>query len=146
MPENERDPLERDAALSGLNRSLELEARSALAYAVAAGSLTGMEVQHLRSELYGFALRELEDTRRLVEKIVALGGEPSTKVATVSFDAEPRKALGKLVRNDEETLDALVEVIQHTGSEAEGEALEHLIEHLLLRKQEQIDFLRRALA
>jgi bacterioferritin (cytochrome b1) len=145
MPENERDPLERDAALRGLNRSLELEARSALAYAVAGGSLTGMEVQHLRSELYEFALRELEDTRRLVEKIVALGGEPSTKVAEVSFDADARKALERLIQNDEETLDALVEVIQHTGSEAEGEALEHLIEHLLLRKQEQIDFLRRAL-
>ena len=146
MPENERDPLERDAALAGLNRSLELEARSALAYTVAAGSLTGMEVQHLGGELYTFALRELEDTRRLVEKIVALGGEPSTRVAEVSFEADARQALERLIANDEETLDVLVEVIQHTGSEAEGEALEHLIEHLLLRKQEQIDFLRRALA
>lgn len=146
MPEDERDPLERDAALEGLNRSLELEARSALAYAVAGGSLTGMEVQHLRGELYTFALRELEDTRRLVEKIVALGGEPSTRVPEVPFASDPRKALETLIANDEETLETLVEVIQHTGSEAEGEALEHLIEHLLLRKQEQIDFLRRALA
>lgn len=145
MPENERDPLERDDALRELNRSLELEARSALAYAVAGGSLTGMDVQHLRDELYAFALRELEDTRRLVEKIVALGGEPSTSVAEVAFVADARQALEGLIRNDEETLDALVKVIPHTGSEAEGEALEHLVEHLLLRKQEQIDFLRRAL-
>ncbi len=145
MSENEKDPLARDDALRELNRSLELEARAALAYAVAAGSLTGMEVQHLRNELYHFAVRELEDTRRLVEKIVALGGEPSTQVAAVSFDADPRRALEELIENDEATLDALVEVIEHTGSEAEGEALEHLVEHLLLRKQEQIDFLRRAL-
>ena len=145
VPETDKDPLEREAALRELNRSLELEARAALAYAVAAGSLTGMEVQHLRGELYQFALRELEDTRRLVEKIVASGGQPSTKVAEVSFDLDARRALEKLIHNDEETLDALVEVIQHTGSDAEGEALEHLVEHLVLRKQEQIDFLRRAL-
>lgn len=145
MPENEKDPLERDDALRELNRSLELEARAALAYAVAAGSLTGMEVQHLGGQLYHFAVRELEDTRRLVEKIVALGGEPSTEIAPVSFDADARRAFEKLVANDEETLEALVEVIPHTGSVGEGEALEHLVEHLILQKQEQIDFLRRAL-
>jgi bacterioferritin (cytochrome b1) len=144
MPEENKDALDREAALRELNRSLELEARAALAYAVAAASLTGMEAQHLRETLHEFALRELEDTRRLVEKIVALGGEPSTNVAEISFDFDARTALKKLVRNDEETLEALVEVIQHTGSEGEGEALEHLVEHLILRKQEQIDFLRRA--
>ncbi len=145
MPENDKDPLERDAAVRELNASLELEARSALAYAVAAGSLTGIEAQHLREDLYRFALRGLEDLRRLVEKIVALGGEPSTNVAPLSFEADARKALEQLIRDDEETLEALVEVIQHTGDEAEGEALEHLVEHLVLRRQEQIDFLRRAL-
>ena len=146
IPKNDKDPLERDAALRELNRSLELEARAALAYAIAAGSLTGFEAQHLREDLYRFALHGLEDVRRLVEKIVALGGEPSTKVAPLSFEADARKALEALIRNDEETLGVLVEVIPHTGEEAEGEALEHLVEHLVLRRQERIDFLRRALA
>jgi bacterioferritin (cytochrome b1) len=124
---------------------LELEARAALAYAIAAGSLTGMEAQHLREDLYGFALHALEDVRKLVEKIVALGGEPVTSVAPLSFEADTRTALEALARTDDETLEALVEVIPHTGEEAEGEALEHLVEHLVLRKQEQIDFLRRVL-
>ncbi len=145
MPEKEKDPLERDAALRELNASLELEAHSALAYAIAAGSITGIEAQHFREDLYRFAVHGLEDLRKLVEKIVALGGEPSTKVAPVSFEGDTRKALEQLISRDEETLDALVEVIPHTGEEAEGEALEHLVEHLVLRRQEQIDFLRRAL-
>ncbi len=145
MAENEKDPLERDAALGELNASLELEAGAALAYAIAAGSLTGMEGQHLREDLYRFALRGLEDLRRLVEKVVALGGEPSTKVAPVSVHADTRTALESLIRHDEKALETLVEVIPHTGDEGEGEALEHLVEHLVLRKQEQIDFLRRAL-
>ena len=145
LPEKDKDPLERDAALRELNASLELEARGALAYAIAAGSMTGIEAQQFREDLYRFALHGLEGVRKLAEKIVALGGKPSTKVAPLSFEADTRKALEQLVRNDEEILDALVEVIPHTGEEGEGEALEHLVEHLVLRRQEQIDFLRRAL-
>jgi hypothetical protein len=34
-------------------------------------------------------------------------------------------------------------VIPHTGTEGRSEALEHLMEHLILRKQNQIDFLTR---
>ncbi len=41
---------------------------------------------------------------------------------------------------------AVGEIIPATGSEGRGEALEHLLEHLILRKQDQADFLRRALA
>ena len=145
MPEKDKDTLERDAAIRELKAALALEARSALGYAIAAASMTGLEAQHIREDLYRFALHALQDVRRLVEKIVALGGEPSTKVGPVSFERDTRKALEALVGNDEETLDALVEVIPHTGEEGEGEALEHLVEHLVLRRQEQIDFLRRAL-
>ena len=144
MPEKDKDPLERDAAIRELNAALELEARAALGYAIAAGSMTGIEAQHIREDLYRFALHALQDVRRLVEKIVALGGKPSTKAAPLSFEADTRKALEQLVRNDEEILDALVEVIPHTGEEGEGEALEHLVEHLVPRRQEQIDVLRRA--
>ena len=32
----------------------------------------------------------------------------------------------------------------HSGQEAASEALEHLMEHIIMRKQNQIDWLRRA--
>jgi len=35
-------------------------------------------------------------------------------------------------------------VIPHSGQEPRPEALEHLMEHLIMRKQNQVDWLRRA--
>jgi hypothetical protein len=49
-----------------------------------------------------------------------------------------------VVACEKEAIDALRAVIRHTGTEGRSEALEHLMEHLILRKQNQIDFLTRA--
>ena len=40
--------------------------------------------------------------------------------------------------------EALHAVIPHSGQEARSEALEHLMEHIIMRKQNQVDWLRRA--
>lgn len=50
-----------------------------------------------------------------------------------------------LVDHECETLVALHRVLPDTGQEPRSEALEHRIEHLIMRKQEQVDTLRRAL-
>ena len=44
----------------------------------------------------------------------------------------------------QETIEALQAAIEPTGREGVSEALEHLLEHLILRKQNQVDFLIRA--
>lgn len=41
-------------------------------------------------------------------------------------------------------MEALQEAIEPTGREGRSEALEHMLEHLIMRKQRQIDFLKRA--
>ena len=40
---------------------------------------------------------------------------------------------------------ALHAVIPHSGQEPRSEALEHLLEHVIMRKQQQLDFLALAL-
>jgi len=137
--------IDREDAIRGLNAALRLQYRSPLVYAAAAGSLTGLETQHLAQSLASFAAAELHDARKLVEKIVALGGEPGGKVAAFEHVVDARAALEQLVALETEAVDAAVAVIRHTGHEGEGEALEHLLEHLILRKQGQLDLLRRAL-
>jgi bacterioferritin (cytochrome b1) len=144
MPEVEKDPLERDETLEKLNSALELTTRDAVAYTLAAGSVVGLEALHLGVELSSFAASELDEARRLAEKIVALGGQPSAAVPNVPYESGAKASLSRLIKAGEETLAALADVIQHTGNEAEGEALEHLLEHAILRKQNQVDFLRRA--
>ena len=74
----------------------------------------GLEVQGVAAKLWEFAELELEDTRLLVEKITALGGDPTTKIGELSRTPDPAKALDRLM------------------------------EHIIMRKQNQIDRLRRA--
>ena len=138
------DPLEVDAVLDLLGTALSLQYRSALQYTQVAGSLTGLEWTVLGVQLWAFAEAELDDARRLVEKIVALGGTPPSSPADLTYEPEPHKALDALIENECEAVAALHAVIPHSGQEPRSEALEHRLEHLIMRKQEQVDTLRRA--
>ena len=141
----ERDPMELEEALRALNRTLALQARSALAFTHVAGSVRGLAHQALGAQLWRFATEELDDLRRLVEKVVALGGEPTTDVAPIRSHESLEDALAWLVETETEAVEALADVIPHTGNEGPGEALEYRLEHIIMRKQEQVDTLSRAL-
>jgi len=138
------DPLELDAVLDTLGTALALQYRSALQYTQVAGSLTGLQWSVLGVQLWTFAESELDDARRLVEKIVALGGTPPSAPAELRYEPEPEKAMAALIENECEAVAALHAVIPHSGQEPRSEALEHRLEHLIMRKQEQVDTLRRA--
>ena len=144
MPDEEK--LDEKEAIKRLNVALELQYRSALQYSVVASSLTGIEAQALGSKLTEYGDSELADVRRLIEKIVSFGGEPTANVAQLRFDGDAGSALRSLAENEEEVVEALQEAIEPTGREGRSEALEHLLEHLILRKQTQVDFLRRAIS
>lgn len=142
MPDEEK--LDEKEAVKRLNAALELQYRSALQYSIVASSLTGIEAQALGSKLTGFGDSELADARSLIEKIVSFGGEPTTKVAELRFDRGVKAALEWLVKCEEDAVETLQRAIEPTGREGRSEALEHLMEHLILRKQQQVDFLNRA--
>jgi bacterioferritin (cytochrome b1) len=144
VPNEEK--LDEKAAVKCLNAALELQYRSALQYSVVASSLTGIEAQAVGSKLTEYGDAELADVRRLIEKIVSFGGEPSAKVAELRFESDVETAIRSLAENEEAVVDALQEAIEPTGREGRSEALEHLLEHLILRKQTQVDFLRRAIS
>ena len=90
------------------------------------------------------AMAELEDATRLVEKITAIGGEPTTDVAEMEFTADPAEALDRLIESEAEVLETMQAAIEPTGREAASEAVEHRLEHMIMRKQEQVDYLLRA--
>jgi bacterioferritin (cytochrome b1) len=126
-----------------LNRALPMQLRSAALYTWAAGTVIGVEFQGVGLKLERFGTSELDDARRLIEKIVALGGDPTSEIA--AFDPFPitSSGLGTIIDLEQKTSEALREVIPASGQEARSEALEHLLEHIIMRKQEQIDFLAR---
>jgi bacterioferritin (cytochrome b1) len=143
MPESE-EKLDVESALELLNEALSLLYRSSLQYTVTSGSLFGFEFQALGDRLWEYGKAELADSRLLVEKIVALGGEPTTEVAELRWTGEPDAAVEWLVESETEAIDALQAAIEPTGREGRSEALEHALEHLIMRKQNQVDFLLRA--
>ena len=145
MPDSE-EKLDEKKAIRRLNAALALQYRSALQYSLSAASLLGIEAQAIGGKLTGFGDEELADARRLIEKIVSFGGEPTTEIAELRYDRAAGDALGYLVECEEKAVELLQEAIEPTGREGRSEALEHLLEHLILRKQEQVDFLQRALA
>ena len=76
------DKMDVPKMLEGLNKALAQQFRSAQDFTLMAGSVRGFSYQALGDKLWGFAEEELADARRLVEKITALGGSPTTQPAT----------------------------------------------------------------
>jgi bacterioferritin (cytochrome b1) len=144
MGDQKPDPMDVPTVLEHLNRALVFQQRSVLQFTMGAGSMFGLEYQAVGSELWLFARAELEDTKLLVEKITALGGEPTVEVGALRWSSQPAEAVDALIESEDETIAALHAVIPHTGQEPRSEALEHLMEHLIMRKQNQVDWLRRA--
>src|ERR671915_1209161 len=103
MPPDEQMDVEEQVEC--LNRALRLQHRSVLMYSVTAGSVIGLEFQAHAAKMREHSLSELEDATRLVEKITALGGEPTTDVAPIRFTADPAKALDGLIDCEGETLE-----------------------------------------
>jgi bacterioferritin (cytochrome b1) len=144
MTAGEEELLDEEEAIGRLQTALRLQYRSALAYTAAAGSVVGFAYRHLGESLWRFAERDLEDARRLVEKIVTLGALPTTEVAPLRCFEAPAELVDWLIEAEQEATEALQDCIGPTGREARSEALEHRMEHMIMRKEEQIDLLRRA--
>ena len=96
MGENE-ETLDEELAVERLNAALRLQMRSVLQYSLTAASLVGFEIQAVGERLTDYGDEELADARHLVEKIVSFGGTPTTEVAELRADGDPKAAIGWLV-------------------------------------------------
>src|SRR5687768_3299703 len=124
MPEEKLDV---EKAIERLNEALRLQQRSTLQWTLTSGSLFGFEFQAFGDRFWEFAQLELEDTRLLVEKITALGGEPNIEAAEMRWSGDPSEAVEWLIESESETIEALQAAIEPTGREGRSEALEHLL-------------------
>ena len=142
--EEDLETLDVDEAIACLNKALELQYRSVVQYTLSSGSLFGFEFQSLGDQFWQFARAELDDARKLVEKVTSFGGEPAVAAADARWTGEAGEAVEWIIESETEAIEALREAIEPTGREGRSEALEHLLEHMILRKQDQVDFLMRA--
>lgn len=128
-----------------LNKALPLQYRSALAFAVAAGTLTGVEGVALAGLLRQAAADELRDVERVAGRISALGGEPVVTVGSLDAPKTTKPMLKALARLQQEAIDAFAAAIPAGADDSEGEATEHLLEHVINRKRDVLELLERAL-
>jgi bacterioferritin (cytochrome b1) len=138
------EKLDREDAIKRLNNALRLQHRSIVEYTLLAASMTGFQYVGIAPKLAGFAREEVDDARRLAEKIASFEGEPTTVVAKPRWSPDPIEAFEVLIEDETEAIEALQASIEPTGREGRSEALEHRLEHIIMRKQEQVDFLLRA--
>jgi len=135
------DGMDESAVRAALGHALSLQARSLVEMTLLAGALKGMAGIGTKTGPRQFVQHELEDTYLLTEKFAALGGAPQVLVGEVTPATDPAQALGDLLEHEREVVAALHAVIEHSGQEPRSEALEHLLEHVIMRKQQQVDFL-----
>ena len=138
------EKLDREDAIKKLNNALRLQHRSVIEYPLVAASMTGFRYVGITPKLADFAREEVDDARRLAEKITSFEGEPTTVVAKPRWSPDPTETFEFLIEDETETIEALQASIEPTGREGRSEALEHRLEHMIMRKQEQVDFLLRA--
>ena len=139
------DPMDVPAMIEKLNAALSLQYRSVLEQMLVAGTLRGVQWQPFEPLLLSYANDELADARRIAQKIVAIGGRPTTETPSFTLPESSEEALTQLIEHECETTAAFHAAIEDTGQEPRSEAMEHRLEHLIMRKQEQVDTLRRAL-
>jgi hypothetical protein len=122
---------------------LRRQGRSVLQATLVAASLTGLGAQAVAQRLVTFAAAELEDFHRLVQKAHMLGVLPALVIDIPAAEGS-ENSLRQLIEDETAGLAALHGVIPLAGQRPESEALEHLVEHILYRKHEQLEFLQRA--
>ncbi len=133
------------ALIGDLNKALPLLARDAVAAANAAGTIPGPEGVALSGHLRQTAMDEIRDVERLAARVATLGGSAALKFGPIKSTVGWRATVKSLVAMQREALDAVVAAIPADADDAEGEASEHLLEHVIARKRDAIELLERAL-
>ena len=128
-----------------LAKAVQLLARDAVASAMAAGAMPGTEGVALAERLGEIAAAELADVERIAARIASLGGSTSLTLRKLDPPSKAKATLEWLLTMQREGIDAVVHAIPADADDAEGEATEHLLEHIVARKRDVIELLDRAL-
>lgn len=138
------EPTDTESLIRDLGKALPLLARDANAAAMAAGTMPGAEGLALAQRLREIAAAELGDVERLASRIASLGGAPAFSVKKLEAPKSASATLKWLAEMQREANDAVVAAIPADADDAEGEASEHLLEHVVARKRDVIEVLERA--
>ena len=138
------EPTDTAALIADLDKAMQLVVRDAVASAIAAGAMPGVTGIALAPQLTEIAAAELADASRMAGRMASLGGSPSVTLKKLAPPAKAQAMLTWLADMQCQANDAVVGAIPADADDAEGEATEHLLEHIVARKRDVIELLDRA--
>lgn len=95
----------REELIRGLNEDLAHEYQAIISYLLYSRLASGPLRPELTSFLEGEIEEELEHAKLLASKIVALGGEPTTRAAEVRLSTDNREMLELALQAENETIE-----------------------------------------
>lgn len=103
------DKISRERLIELLNEDLAREYQAIITYRTYASAVSGINRQELREFFAAEIPDELGHAQILADKIVAMGGEPTTVPAPVKYTEDPRQMLQNAHDDEEETVKRYVE-------------------------------------
>lgn len=134
----------RQELIDGLNEDLAAEYQAVIMYRTYASLVSGASRQELRSFFESEIPDELGHALFLADKIVALGGRPTTQPAEVPYTDDNRQMLENALAAEVETIERYTRRIDQ--AEAAGElAVKIQLEDLIVDESQHRDDIRRML-
>jgi bacterioferritin len=99
----------RDRLIAGLNEDLAHEYAAVITYRTYASAVRGPNRQELRQFFASEITDELSHAQLLADKIVALGGEPTTRAADVRYAEDADEMLRHALDDEVATLERYVQ-------------------------------------
>lgn len=133
-----------DTLIEGLNEDLAAEYQAVVMYRTYASLVTGPSRQELRAFFESEVPDELGHAGLLADKVVALGGDPTTVVPSVPAAASNREMLENALQGEVDTIERYTRRLQE--AEAAGEiAIKIQLEDLIVDESQHRDEIRRIL-
>jgi bacterioferritin len=132
------------ALIDGLNEDLAAEYQAVILYRTYAALVTGPNRQELREFFESEIPDELGHAALLADKIVSLGGTPTTQAAPVPTASDNRQMLENALQGEVDTIERYTRRIQQ-AEEAGELAIKLQLENLIVDESNHRDTIRRML-
>lgn len=106
----------RQALIDGLNEDLAHEYQAIISYLLYSRLVSGPLRLQLSSFLEGEIADELEHAKFLAQKIVALGGEPTTRPAEVKLTTSNREMLELSLQAEKDTIERYTQRVKQADA------------------------------
>lgn len=131
--------MQKEEIIKGLNEALEHEYAAIIQFSTHAAMAEGLDADPVIDALREMARGELGHVEKLLQRIWALGGRPSTKPAEVRFERDLSAILDADIKKEKEAIAVYTKLLNKIPRQ-EGSVLYETVEDL--RADEEMDFER----